>query len=171
MGLPSGEKGNWKLGWEPFPGSLFAFWSWVLVASIILTSFIKVLVNFSYQARAMTSVQIYLPQSSIRDPPEFSITSASQHQPLIILSLHNLNPPLQGSTQCFQSHASSFNQLSQLTGFSTRHRHPNSGSRLLYHVTEKLSIEAGLKYGLIWRRLPPLLPNSLDYVLHKVPSF
>lgn len=42
------------------------------------------------------SIQTYLPQSSMQDPPEFGITSASQRQLPIFPFLHNLNPPRQG---------------------------------------------------------------------------
>lgn len=47
------------------------------------------------------SIHIYLPQSGIQDPQEFGITSTSQHQTLIILTSHNLKPPIQAVYSLF----------------------------------------------------------------------
>lgn len=116
---------------------------------------IKVLVNFSYPARAMISVQIYLRQSSIRDPPEFSATSASRRRPLVIPFLHDPNPPLRGSTEYCQSQASTPRSAPSVSTLHTGHRYPSSGRRPPDHVTEKLGIEAGLKLP------PPLFSHSL----------
>lgn len=116
---------------------------------------IKVLVNFSYPARAMISVQIYLRQSSIRDPPDSVPPRQADVGPSSFPSSTIPTLPSEGLLSTANRRPARLDRLPQLARSSAGHRYPSSGRRPPDHVTEKLGIEAGLKLP------PPLFSHSL----------
>lgn len=165
MGFPFGEKRNWKLRWGSSQSSLYDFWVWVLVASLILCLY-KMLGSLSLLASKgdvcpHISASVWYSRPS-RIWYHLNKPTSDSHHP----HLSQSQTPHPSGLLIISSHRSVyFNELSQLM-FQYKAQFINA---FIISCNWEFQSWNKLRGGFIQRSLPLFFSDSLDHALLYLP--